>query len=60
MKPQSNVPRHQFLSRTTIKQVLGHFNHNCISDIVRIKKPQNTSRLIGQLFCMLLWVCRES
>ena len=58
IKPQNL--RKQFQSRNSIKHILTQFNIKTIEDIIRIKKPQKSSQLIGQLICMLLWVCKES
>ena len=52
--------RSQFQSQNSIKHILPQITIKTIEDIVRIKKPQKSSQLIGQLFCMLLWVCKES
>lgn len=58
VKPQNL--RKQLQSRNSIRQILSQFSMKTIDDIVRIKKPQKSSHLIGQLFCMLIWVYRES
>ena len=63
MKPQpkSNVkmPKGSF-SRKTIKLILGGINAATFQDILRLKRPMRPAQLIGQLFCMLLWICKEA
>ena len=47
-------------SRKTVKLILGGINAATFQDVLRLKRPMRPAQLIGQLFCILLWICKEA
>ena len=60
MKQQA-APIHSFryLSRKTMKESLKDITQETLVDLIRVKRPQRPTLVIGQIFAIMLWIFRE-